>query len=160
MIPLPNDAIITGMDNGCSVSEAERMEDQIVITTNDYQRLTGLIGFASLREKMPDAVNLLNGKLRKAKMLEQDKVSRTVITMNSCILLRDISLGREAKVTLAYPQDADAREGKISVFSSVGIALLGRKVGDRVSWKIPGGMGHFEITEIIFQPEAVGHYHL
>jgi regulator of nucleoside diphosphate kinase len=136
------------------------MEDKILITINDYQRLNGLIGFASLQEKMPEIVSRLNSKFRTAKMLAQDRISESVVTMNSRVLLREISHGRQAEVTITYPQDTDAREGKISVFSPIGLALLGRQVGDNVSWEIPSGIGHFEIIKIIYQPEAVGHYHL
>jgi regulator of nucleoside diphosphate kinase len=136
------------------------MENKILITINDYQRLTGLIGFASLKDKMPEFVNRLNNKFNSAKMLAQDRISAKVITMNSRVLLREISKGRQAQVTVTYPQDADPREGKISIFSPIGLALLGRQVGDSVSWKVPSGIGHFEIIKIIYQPEAVGHYHL
>jgi regulator of nucleoside diphosphate kinase len=134
--------------------------NDILITINDYQRLTGLIGFASLEQKMPDIVNRLNNKFKTAKMLTQDRILGNVITMNSRVLLKEVSQGREAEVTVTYPQDADGREGRISVFSPIGIALLGRQVGDSVSWKVPSGIGQFEIIKIIYQPEAVGHYHL
>jgi regulator of nucleoside diphosphate kinase len=136
------------------------MEDKILITINDYQRLNGLIGFASLKEKMPDIVNRLNNKFKTAKMLAQDRISGSVITMNSRVLLQEISQSRQAEVTITYPQDADGREGKISVLSPIGLALLGRQVGDTVSWNIPSGTGHFQIVKILYQPEAVGHYHL
>jgi regulator of nucleoside diphosphate kinase len=134
--------------------------DKIVITTNDYQRLTGLIGFSSLKEKMPEIVEHLHSKFRTAMMLPQDRILASVITMNSRVLLREVSHGREATVTVTYPQDANGREGKISVFSPIGTALLGRQVGDEVSWKVPTGIGRFEVIKIIYQPEAVGHYHL
>ena len=109
---------------------------------------------------MPENVNRLNLKFKTAKMLSQDKVSGDVITMNSRVLLKEVTKGRQAEVTITYPQDADGREGKISVFSPIGSALLGRRVGDKVSWKVPNGIGHFEVVKIIYQPEAVGHYHL
>ncbi len=136
------------------------MKDKILITINDYQRLNGLIGFASLQEKMPEIVNHLNTKFKTAKMLAQDTISENVVTMNSRVLLKEISQGRKAEVTITYPQDTDGREGKISVFTSIGLALLGRQVGDKVSWKVPSGIGEFELIKIIYQPEAVGHYHL
>jgi regulator of nucleoside diphosphate kinase len=136
------------------------MEDKILITINDFQRLTGLIGFASLMDKMPELVNRLNSKFKSARMLKQDLISEKVITMNSRVLLKEISKVRQAEVSVTYPQDADPREGKISVFSQIGLALLGRQVGDIVSWEVPSGVGHFEIIKIIYQPEAVGHYHL
>jgi regulator of nucleoside diphosphate kinase len=136
------------------------MKDRILITTNDYKRLTGLIEFASLKETMPEIVTRLSNKFKTARMLAHDSILGSVITMNSRVLLKEISQGRQAEVTITYPQDADGAQGKISVFSPIGTALLGLQVGDQVSWKIPTGIGHFEIVKIIYQPEAVGHYHL
>jgi regulator of nucleoside diphosphate kinase len=136
------------------------MERKMVITINDYQRLLGLIEFASLTGKMPDIISTLYRGLVNAKMLPQTNISSDVVTMNSRILLKDILNEREADVTITYPQDADNRERKISVFSSIGVALLGRRVGDIVSWTTPKGVGEFEILEVIYQPEAVGDYSL
>lgn len=132
----------------------------MLITINDYQRLNGMIEFSSLKLKMPEIVNRLHDEFKAARMLPQEKISNTVITMNSRVLLRELSTGREAEVTITYPQDVDSREGKVSIFSSIGVALLGRQVGDVVSWKVPNGTGRFEVAKIIYQPEAVGHYYL
>ena len=136
------------------------MEKKMFITTNDYQRLTGFIELASLKVKMPEIINRLYTQFKKAKVLSQESISRSVVTMNSRVLLKEVSNGRKAEVTITYPQDADSREKKVSVFSSPGVALLGRQAGDIVSWKVPGGTGEFEITEILYQPEASGHYYL
>ena len=132
----------------------------MIITINDYQRLLGLIEFASLTGKMPGIISKLYQGLVNAKMLPQTNISSDVVTMNSRILLKDILNEREAEVTITYPQDADNRERKISIFSSIGVALLGRKVGDVVSWTTPKGMGEFQILEVIYQPEAVGDFSL
>lgn len=136
------------------------MENRMLITTNDYQRLTGLIEFSSLKMKMPEIVTRLYNQFKGAKMLPQERISKSVITMNSRVLLKEMSNGREAEITITYPQDADNRERKVSVFSPIGVALLGRQVGDVVSWKVPTGMGQFEIVKVTYQPEAVGHYYL
>lgn len=136
------------------------MEAKDLITINDYQRLSGLIKFAALETQMPDVINRLHSKFRAAKMLPQDRILNNVITMNSRVLLKEITNAREAEVTVTYPQEADGREGKISIFSPIGMALLGRQAGDIVSWKTPNGTGRFEIVKIIYQPEAFGHYYL
>lgn len=134
------------------------MEKKMVITTNDYQRLVDLIEFESLQTKMPDMVSRLQEALLNAKKLPQENISRNVITMNSRVLLKDISSEREAELCITYPQDADNRERRISVVSLIGIALLGKQVGDVVSWKTPVGNSQFEILQVTFQPEAVGNY--
>jgi regulator of nucleoside diphosphate kinase len=136
------------------------MENKMYITMNDYQRLTGLVEFASLKVKIPEIVNRLYNQFKVAKMVSQERIAESVITMNSRVLVKEISNGREAEVTVTYPQDADVRERKVSVFSTIGVALLGRQVGDIVSWKVPTGTGQFEIVKVLYQPEAVGHYYL
>jgi regulator of nucleoside diphosphate kinase len=136
------------------------MKSTMSLTINDYQRLTGLIEFSSLKVKIPEIVNRLYHEFKSAEMLPQEKISPSVITMNSRVLLKEVSFGREAEITITYPQDADNKEGKVSVFTPIGIALLGRQVWDTVSWSVPNGMRRFQIMNIIYQPEAVGHYYL
>lgn len=136
------------------------MKKKMVITINDYQRLIGMMELASLQGKMPEIILQLYKELKRAEMFSQENISRNVITMNSCVLLKDLSSEREAELTITYPQDADNHERKISIFSSIGIALLGKQPGDVVSWKTPLGIGQFEILKVTYQPEAVGHYSL
>lgn len=132
---------------------------QILVTVNDYQRLIGLMEFAFLKERMPQITERLYNALMSAKMLPPENISSSVVTMDSSVLVRDLSSSREAELTIVYPKDADNRQGKISVFSEIGIALLGQQCGDTVSWKVPAGKGQFEILKITYQPEAVGHYY-
>ena len=132
---------------------------QMLVTVNDYVRLIDQMEFTSLKMKMPRIVQQLYDALMSAKMLPPQNISKNVITMNSKVLLRDISSGREAELTITYPKDADNRERKVSVFSKIGIALLGQQTGNTVSWKVPDGVGKFEISRVTFQPEAAGDYY-
>ena len=136
------------------------MKDRIIVTVNDYHRLIGLVESAAAKVKTPEAVKLMLSQLYGAKMLKQEDISSNVITMNSRIKLRDVVNKRETEITITYPENAEPKERRVSVFSEIGLALLGRRENDVVSWKIPGGVGLFEITEITYQPEAAGDYHL
>jgi regulator of nucleoside diphosphate kinase len=42
-------------------------------------------------------------------------------------------------VTLVYPPDADVTEGKISVLTPVGAALIGLSVSQSIEWQTPSG---------------------
>ena len=132
---------------------------QMLVTVNDYHRLMDQMEFPSIKAKMPQIVEQLHDALMSAKMLPPQNISSSVITMNSKVLLKDLSTGREAEVTITYPKDADHRETKVSVFSKIGIALLGKQAGDTVSWKVPDGNGQFEILRVTYQPEADGDYY-
>jgi regulator of nucleoside diphosphate kinase len=136
------------------------MEKTMFITVDDYQRIKGLIEFASLKDKSSDIADRLMKELKYAKTFPQDKIAEDIVTMNSRALLREINSGREIEITITYPEDADNRQQKVSVFSAIGVALLGCREGDITSWRVPGGIGRFKVERVLYQPEAQGHYSL
>ena len=138
----------------------KEMKKQMTLTVNDYQRLIGLVEFASLKTKMPKVTNQLVENLGTARLLPQSEIKNNVVTMNSRVKLRDLKNRIEAEITVTYPDDAEPRERRVSVFSEIGLALLGRKEKDVVSWRIPNGVGEFELQKVTYQPEAAGHYYL
>ena len=136
------------------------MTKQITVTINDYNRLMGLLEFASLKTVIPDLAGKLYANLLAAQTIPQEKIDERIVTMNSRVYLRDINNRRETEVTLTYPHEAEAHERRVSVLSEIGVALLGRHEKDVVSWKVPAGVGLFEIVKITYQPEAAGDYYL
>ncbi len=87
-------------------------------------------------------------------------IPHDVVTMNSTVRLRDEETGQEESYTIAFPSEANMARKTISVLVPIGTAILGCKVGDVVQWSVPGGMKRWRIEEIVYQPEAAGHYHL
>lgn len=130
------------------------------ITVIDYERITKSAEFAALQNKSPEIADRLLRELKAARTVPPERIGRNVITMNSRVRLRELQSGREIEITLTYPQDADPREQKVSVFSPIGVALLGCKEGDITSWRIPSRIGRFKVERVIYQPEAEGHYTL
>ncbi|HEX8060660.1 MAG TPA: GreA/GreB family elongation factor [Cyclobacteriaceae bacterium] len=136
------------------------MQKPITVTDTDYRRIMTLPELASLKAKMPEVTKQLMENLDAAKLLPQRRIKDNIITMNSRIQLESLKNGLEAEITITYPQDADPRERLVSVFSEIGLALLGRKENDVVSWKIPNGIGVFKVKKVTYQPEAAGDYSL
>lgn len=134
------------------------MQQNITVTETDYDRLMGLMEFASLKAKMPDIATRLYGHLSSAHTLPPANIDRRIVTMNSRLKLRNLENRRETEITLTYPRDAQPLHRKVSVFSEIGAALLGRREREVVSWKVPGGVGHFEIVKVTYQPEAAGDF--
>jgi transcription elongation factor GreA len=64
------------------------------------------------------------------------------------------NLNSNAKMTytIASPHEANLREGKISIKSPIGQALLNKHVGDVVDVDVPAGVMKLRIDEIS-QPE-------
>jgi transcription elongation GreA/GreB family factor len=49
---------------------------------------------------------------------------------------------------LVLPADADIDADRISLFTPVGLAVLGRKCGDSVAWEVPAGMREMTIAAV------------
>lgn len=131
-----------------------------IVTIPDYERMMSRKYYALLKAKMPEIVEYFFLELNDAQLLDQTEISKDVVTMNSKVLLKELKRRRKLEVMITYPEEANDQERKVSVFSPIGTALLGRTVGDHVSWKIQGGQAEFEILDITYQPEAVGDFDL
>ena len=57
-------------------------------------------------------------------------------------------------------ESPNGEEGRISIISPAGVALLGSQEGEVVSWRIPTGLAEFKVKKVIYQPEAAGDYYL
>jgi regulator of nucleoside diphosphate kinase len=131
-----------------------------LITDNDYERLDMFLVKPPTELRNSEILKKFSVEFLAAEVHPHDSISRRIITMNTWVRLRELKSKKEIEMTITYPKDANSHERKISVFSEIGLALLGRCLGDVVTWPTPFGAGQFEIIEVTYQPEAVGDYHL
>jgi len=68
--------------------------------------------------------------------------------LGSAVILRDLASGSAVRYMLVSPSEVSPAEGKISIASPVGKALLNRTVGEEVEISVPAGRLHFRIEEI------------
>lgn len=130
----------------------------IYITSQDRDRLTALSQMTGDKDRR-DLAGLMY-ELSRAVVLPSDEIPEDVITMNSRARLKDLEKGSTLEYTLVYPNDANFAEGKISVLAPIGAAMIGYRVGDEIEWEVPGGLRHFKVEEVLYQPEAAGDLHL
>ena len=99
--------------------------------------------------------------LDNADLLLPREVPEGLVTMYSQVLLADQTGEPPRKVTLCYPADAEPSAGFVSVLSPLGVALLGARKGDTVTWGTPARQKvDARVVDILFQPEASGDYTL
>ncbi len=72
-------------------------------------------------------------------MLGRDEIANQFVGMNDDVEFRDDTTGRARRVTLVYPDEADISQGKISVMTPVGTALIGLRTGHSITWETPLG---------------------
>lgn len=102
----------------------------------------------------------LQKRLTESTAVEPAEIPPDVITMNSITRVRDKESQQEGVYNLVFPSDSKPLEGRVSVLSSLGLALFGSHIGDVVEWDTPKGVRHLEVIGIIYQPEAARHWTL
>ena len=134
---------------------------QVIITKQDFNKIHRSIADAKAKNSIkPEEAEKLLAELKSAKIVEQDKVDSNVVTMNSIVKIHFQNNKTTMQFQLVYPADANIKERKISIFSSVASALIGYSVGDEIDWLIPSGMTKIVIDEVIYQPESAGDFDL
>ena len=134
---------------------------ELYITQFDKERLEELISVAAEfgGADRKDLVALAR-ELRAAEIVASRDVPPNVVTMNSKVVLRDLNTSETMTYVLVFPRDANVEAGAISVLAPVGTAILGYAKGDTIEWPVPSGTRRIMIEEVLYQPEAAGHYHL
>lgn len=137
-----------------------RTEQNPRITDRDATRLARIVEDLLRRASaIENGAEALHDTLDSARIVPAMEIEPDVITMNSEATIEDGS-GTARTVRLAYPEEADAGKGRVSVLSPLGNALLGVRVGDQVTFATPVGERRVRITGIHFQPEAAGQHDL
>ena len=134
---------------------------KVTLTKNDYTRIYKAITDAKNSKTINsnEAEKLLS-ELSKAEIVPSEKIDKDVVTMNSEVKLFFENTQKEQSFKIVYPQDANLKENKISLFSPIATALIGYKIGDEIEWIVPGGMTKIKIVDLIYQPEAAGDFDL
>lgn len=109
----------------------QRREHEIVVSENDHARLTGLA--ESSLDRLPGIAEELLAEMERAKIKPLSRIPANVVRMGSTVTFRGGD-GEVKTVTLVYPGKADIAEGKVSILTPVGAALIGLREGQSVAW--------------------------
>lgn len=107
----------------------------IMVSEPDLERLTSLLRAA----RTDDVDERLGEELERAVIVPATEIPPDIVTMNSRVTFVDAATDAATTVVLVYPHDADAANGRLSVFAPVGAALLGLAVGHSITWDLPHG---------------------
>jgi len=134
--------------------------DDITLTQIDVERLTRLIQ-ENQTGHAGEVARRLGDKIARAPVIPASQVPPDLVTMNSLVVCEDEATGKQSELVLAYPRNADAWRGRVSILSPQCAALLGMKVGQSSSYALPdGGTARFRVVAIKYQPEKEGDLHL
>jgi transcription elongation factor GreA len=94
-------------------------------------------------------INELEFKLANIDIIETDKLPKDRAVFGSKVVLENIETGEDVRYQLVGPDESDIQNGRISVSSPLGKAIIGRKPGDELSLQVPGGRRTYELVEIL-----------
>ena len=104
---------------------------------------------AKERQSFLDAkISELKAAIGKAEVIGVDEGPTDRVVFGRRVLLYNIQTDEEIEYQLLGPYESAPEEGKISVTSPLGQALVGKMVGDEFMVKTPGGFQEFEVLEI------------
>ena len=133
----------------------------LILNRLDYSRIQKCINDAKQFKSInATEAESLKKELNSAKIVEPQEIPANVVTMNSIVKISFLNSDKQIEFRIVYPDQANLKENKISIFSPIATALIGYKVADEIEWIVPAGLTKIRIDEIIYQPEAAGNYNL
>ncbi len=98
----------------------------------------------------------LTSRVEALSSLKLDDLPRDAVAFGSKVTLEDQDTGEEIVYELVTPEEVDPRNGKISVGSPIGKALLGKADDDEVSINLPTGVKEYVVIKIVTLHELLG----
>ena len=86
--------------------------------------------------------------LENARVIDTSKLSTDKIGLLSKVVMTNMANNSQMSYTIASPNEANLREGKISIKSPIAQALLNKNVGDIVEVRVPAGLLKLRIDSI------------
>lgn len=90
----------------------------------------------------------LEYKLACADIIDTGKLPKDRAVFGCRVLLENVDTGEESEYQLVGPDESDAKNGRISIVSPLGKALIGKKPFDELTLQVPNGKRCYEIVEI------------
>ncbi len=93
----------------------------------------------------------IEGKLSHAQIIDPRTLSGNKVLFSATVELLDLETDTEVTYQIVGEDEANIKEGKISVTSPIARALIGKEVDDVASFQAPGGEKEYEIISVKFE---------
>ena len=144
------DKIVAEHEELVSVKRAEVAERiKEAISYGDISENAEYDSAKNEQAELEERIYTLENMIRKAKIVQEEDVKGDVVNVGLKVKVKDLDMDFEEEFSIVGATDSDPFNGKISNESSVGKALIGHKVGDKVAVEVPDGTVNYEIIEII-----------
>ena len=93
----------------------------------------------------------LEDKLRRADVIDVSALSGNRVQFGATVLLEDEDTEERATYRIVGADEADIKEGLLSVTSPLARAIIGKSKGDTAEVDAPGGLKYYEIVNVNYK---------
>ena len=97
---------------------------------------------------LEDKINKLKLAISEAKIIDVSRLSSDIVQILSKVEMTNLTTNTKMTYVIVSENEANLREGKISIKTPIAQGLLGKKVGDEVEIMIPRGTIKLRIDSI------------
>lgn len=90
----------------------------------------------------------INHKIALAQVIDPATIKSNKIVFGAQVTLFDLDNDKEVCYQIVGEDEADIKDGKISITSPVGKALIGHTIDEEVRITVPSGVKLYEVTDI------------
>ena len=98
--------------------------------------------------ELEERIAKLENMIRKGKIIDEKDLTGDHVNIGLKVKVKDLDNDEVIEYAIVGAAESDPYEGKISNESLVGIALLGKKVGETAEVTVPDGIVRYEVMEI------------
>jgi len=100
------------------------------------------------RDYVEGRIKELDDKLARAQVIEAKDLTTDRVVFGCTVLLGDVESDRKVRYKIVGADEANIRNGRISINSPVAKALIGHRMGELIRVVVPSGRKEYEILEI------------
>jgi transcription elongation factor GreA len=93
----------------------------------------------------------IQGHLAGAEVVDTSKLSGDRVVFGAHVQLVDTETEEKSEYQIVGVDEADVKEGRVSILSPIARALIGKRVGDVVTVRSPKTDKEYEITNLFFR---------
>jgi len=93
----------------------------------------------------------IQSKLANAEVIDPSTVKSNKIVFGATVKMMDLETDKEVTYQIVGEDEADVKNGKISVFSPIARSMIGKGAGDVIEFHSPKGEKEYEILELTYK---------
>ena len=94
-------------------------------------------------------ISELEHKIAWAEVIDPSTVKTDRVMFGCMVVLENLNTEEEVRYQLVGTDESDVSQGRISVFSPLGKAMIGKRVGDEIVVQAPKGERRYELIDIL-----------